>query len=130
MGGAQERGKSILVIEDDPLTREALGALLVGEGYTTRTAIEGGEALEVLRQGPPPDLILLDLLMPGMDGWHFRREQQHDPALAAIPVVVCSGTGDADLHAAALGAIGFVDKPIDPDQLLDMIRRVVGPART
>jgi two-component system, chemotaxis family, chemotaxis protein CheY len=129
MGKAPERGKTILVVEDDPLTREALGALLGGAGYTARAAAEGGEALEVLRQGPPPDLILLDLLMPGMDGWHFRREQQHDPALATIPVVVCSGTGDADLHAAALGAIGFIDKPIDPDQLLDTIHRALGPAR-
>jgi CheY-like chemotaxis protein len=129
MGEAQERGKMILVVEDDALTREALGGLLGGAGYTTRAAAEGGEALELLRRGPLPDLIVLDLLMPGMDGWHFRREQQHDRTLAEIPVVVCSGTGDADLHAAALGAIGFIDKPIDPDSLLDTIRRVLGPAR-
>jgi CheY-like chemotaxis protein len=129
MGEAPERAKTILVVEDDPLTREALGSFLGGAGFTTRAATDGAEALAVLRQGPLPDLIVLDLLMPVMDGWHFRREQQHDPALAAVPVVVCSGTGDADLHAAALGAAGFIDKPIDPDQLLDMIRRVLGPAR-
>jgi CheY-like chemotaxis protein len=129
MGEGQERGKTILVVEDDPLTREALGTLLGGAGFKTRAAADGAEALESLRRGPLPDLILLDLLMPVMDGWHFRREQQHDPALAAIPVVVCSGTGDADLHAAALGAAGFIDKPLDPDQLLEKIRAVLGLAR-
>jgi CheY-like chemotaxis protein len=128
MGNDAPRGKTILLIDDDPLTREALGMILASAGYTSRAAAEGAEALEKLRHGPPPDLIVLDLLMPGMDGWHFRREQRRDKALAALPVVVCSGTGDADLHAAALGAAGFINKPIDPDQLLQMVARVLGTA--
>ena len=129
MGIEAGRGKTILVVDDDPLTREALGMILASAGYASRAAADGAEALDTLRRGRPPDLIVLDLLMPGMDGWHFRREQRRDATLAALPVVVCSGTGDADLHAAALGAAGFINKPIDPDQLLQMVAHVLGPAQ-
>jgi CheY-like chemotaxis protein len=130
MGAQPADGKRVLVVEDDALTREALGNILRGGGYTACAAAEGGEALEVLRRGPPADLILLDLLMPGMDGWHFRREQRRDPALANLPVIVCSGTGDADLHAAALDAAGFLDKPFDPDRLLELVTRVLRQAQS
>ncbi len=129
MGNDANRGRSILVVEDDPLTREAMASILGSAGHKVRGAAEGEEALAVLRQGPLPDLIVLDLLMPGMDGWHFRREQLREPALAALPVIVCSGTGDADLHAAALGAAAFLDKPIDPDRLLETIDCILGPHR-
>ncbi len=127
--GAGVNGKDILVVDDDPLTRQAMGMILDTAGYATRAASDGQEALDVLQRGPLPALIVLDLLMPGMDGWHFRREQRRDAALATIPVVVCSGTGDADLHAAALGAAGFLDKPIDADQLLEMVGRVLRQAQ-
>jgi CheY-like chemotaxis protein len=129
MGAEPAEGKRVLVVEDDPLTREALGNILRSQGYAASGAAEGGEALDLLRSGPPHDLVLLDLLMPGMDGWHFRREQRRDPDLASVPVIVCSGTGDADLHAAALGAAGFLDKPIDPDRLLELVSRVLRQAK-
>ena len=120
--------RTILCVDDNEQALSIRKVMLETRGYRVVACTSGQQALEAFRQGGV-DLVLTDLLMPGMDGWHFRREQQHDPALAAIPVVVCSGTGDADLHAAALGAIGFIDKPIDPDSLLDTIRRVLGPAR-
>jgi CheY-like chemotaxis protein len=126
---AEAGGKNILVVDDDPLTRQALDMILGTAGYSARGAADGQEALKLLQSEPLPDLIILDLLMPGMDGWHFRREQRRVPALAVIPVVVCSGTGDADLHAAALGAAGFLDKPIDADQLLDLVGRVLRQAQ-
>jgi CheY-like chemotaxis protein len=129
MGADAGERKTILVIEDDAMTRQSLGMILGPAGYATCEAADGQEALLLLQRGPRPDLIVLDLLMPGMDGWHFRREQLRVPALAAIPVVVCSGTGDADLHAAALGAAGFLDKPIDADQLLEMVARVLRQAQ-
>jgi CheY-like chemotaxis protein len=129
MGAEPTNGKRVLVVEDDSLTREALENILRGAGYTAFGAAEGGEALELMRRAPLPDLVLLDLLMSGMDGWHFRREQRRDAALASVPVIVCSGTGDADLHAAALGAAGFLDKPFDPDRLLEMVARVLRQAQ-
>jgi CheY-like chemotaxis protein len=76
--------------------------LLGGGGYAVAAAADGAEALEALRRAAPPDLILLDLMMPVLDGWHFRREQLRDPALPAVPVAVVSGAGDADLHAHAI----------------------------
>ena len=83
-------GKVVLVVEDDRLAREALCAILQGAGYAARGAADGAEALGALRRGALPDLILLDLMMPVLDGWQFRREQLRDPGLAGVPVVICS----------------------------------------
>ena len=129
MNDESRLGKTILVVDDDALTREAVGIMLASAGYAVASAPDGGAALASLRRGLAPDLIVLDLLMPGIDGWHFRREQRRDPALAAIPIVVCSGTGDADIHATALGAVGFINKPLEADQFLQTVTRVLGRAQ-
>src|SRR5690242_18258082 len=97
-------GKSILVVEDDPLTREALAMVLGEAGCRVACAADGREALGLLRAGPKPDLILLDLSLPVLDGRQFRREQLQDPALAGIPVVVVSAAADLSQEAKALGA--------------------------
>ena len=123
--------KLILVVEDDSTTRLAMKTLLEAAGYRVACAANGREALDHLRQAEPPFLILLDLAMPVMDGWQFRREQQEDPALAAIPVVVLSGEGDLPRAAASLGAAGYFPKPVEFGGLLEAIR-VLGqeaPAR-
>src|SRR5262245_26845005 len=88
--------KAVLVVEDSIDTRDSLAFLLrsVG-GYQVSTAANGQEALDRLRAGPRPGLILLDLLMPTMDGWEFCHRLRQDPALASIPVVVVSGVGDS-----------------------------------
>src|SRR5687768_8139795 len=112
-----ESGRSILVVEDEPAAREGLAFLLEAVGHCVSRAANGREALDLLRSGPLPDVILLDLFMPVMDGADFRREQQRDPALAAVPVVLVSGAGDLDQWAAALGAIGLLRKPLDPGRL-------------
>jgi CheY-like chemotaxis protein len=114
--------KSILIVEDDALTREALTVMLEEDGYRVRSAANGRDALDCLREGRPPDLILLDLMMPVMNGWDFVRAQMGDPSLAAIPVVICSGTSDCKQQATALGAAGYLKKPIEVEALLRTIR--------
>ena len=112
----------ILIIEDNATTREALTTLLEGVGYGVTGAANGREALDYLRQAEPPCVILLDLSMPVMSGWQFRREQRHDPALAPIPVVVLSGESDLPRIAASLGVAGHFPKPVEFGELLQTIR--------
>jgi CheY-like chemotaxis protein len=112
----------ILIVEDEPNIREVLAAVLEDEGYQTISAANGLEALTHLRQSPDrPGLILLDLGMPVMTGWEFREEQQREPALANIPVIVMSATLHLDQTAAGLNAVDCLDKPIDLDTLLGVI---------
>jgi CheY-like chemotaxis protein len=82
-----------LVVDDDVHIRESLSEYLQEEGFDVRSASHGLEALEVARRGPRPDVIVLDLLMPVMDGWDFRAAQLASPDLADIPVVVISAAG-------------------------------------
>jgi CheY-like chemotaxis protein len=110
--------KHILLVEDASDLRPALTALLGLKGYRVGWAGDGREALEYLRRGDPPDLILLDLALPEMDGWEFRREQLQDPALAAIPVVLVSGDENLPRSAAALGARAYLEKPVGLDDLV------------
>jgi CheY-like chemotaxis protein len=115
--------KRILVVEDDDFTRETMTMLLAIEGFTVTAAANGQEALDKLRAAAPPDLILLDLMMPVKDGWQFRREQAQDPALASIPVVVVSAAGDVGQKAASIGAAGYLQKPVEPGVLLATVRQ-------
>src|SRR5262245_16584762 len=82
--------KRILVVDDDQATRQGMACLLEAEGYDVAEAANGSEALSRLRGEPLPTLIVLDLMMPGMDGFQFRSEQERDPALGRIPVVIVS----------------------------------------
>lgn len=113
----------VLLVEDDADVRFMLSMILEAEGYQVATAADGREALDQLRTRSRPSLILLDLMMPVMDGWRFRAEQQQDPALASIPVVVISAADGVPQKAASIGAAGYLRKPIDFDALLDMVRR-------
>jgi CheY-like chemotaxis protein len=114
----------ILVVEDDADVRETLVLVLESEGFDVRAARDGREALEVLRGGFRPRLILLDLMMPVMNGWEFRAEMKRDPELASIPVVFVSALEPAPDRAAALDAAGFLHKPFDLDELLETVERV------
>jgi CheY-like chemotaxis protein len=96
-------------------------SLLELEGYIVHTAADGAEALKCLRSGLKPGLILLDLMMPGMDGFQFRKEQLQDPKLSAIRVVVYSGHHDANANAALLKPTAYVKKPIDLDSFLELV---------
>jgi CheY-like chemotaxis protein len=110
----------ILIVDGDFQTRAALALALQAAGYTTRVAANGLDALRVLRAWRP-DLILLDLLMPGMDGWTFRTRQLLDPRLAGIPVVVLSDSGDsARSEATRLGVAHCFAKP-SGTEILDFL---------
>jgi CheY-like chemotaxis protein len=110
---------SVLIVEDNGGTREALALLLQAAGYTTGEAEDGRSALTYLRCHPPPRLILLDLMMPGMDGWEFLRERRKVSDLARIPVVLFTAEGGLDASSVwALGANDVLHKPADPDDLL------------
>jgi CheY-like chemotaxis protein len=123
MTTGRQDGKRILVVEDDAATRDALSLILSAQGFDVQGAANGQEALALLRSGPHPDLILLDLMMPIMDGWQFRREQTRDPTLSAIPVVVLSADGNVQPKAAALRAAGYLQKPVEVENLLEAIRQ-------
>jgi CheY-like chemotaxis protein len=113
---------TLLIVDDDDFGRETLGRILEAAGYSVLRAASGGEALRRLRHGPRPDLIVLDLLMPSVDGWQVVRQQQRDPRLAPIPVVVVSAVDDA-LPRAGPGVVGRFTKPVNVHDLLDTIRR-------
>ena len=115
--------KRILLIDDNPMTREAISMILAGAGYCVALASNGADALQRLREHRRPDLILLDLAMPILDGQHFRHAQQQDQALASIPIVVFSGADRAKEEAVALGAAACLHKPADPGRLLEVVRR-------
>jgi CheY-like chemotaxis protein len=115
---------TVLLVEDDDDVRAAYAAYLEGAGYVVVEAGDGREALQRLRAAPDAFcLILLDLFMPTMDGWTFRKRQLRDPAMAAIPVVVISADPDVVPTAAALGAVGSMRKPLDLRLLLETVAR-------
>lgn len=111
----------VLIVEDDPDLREMMAQLLTLEGFEAATAENGREALKYLRTNRAPDLILLDLMMPVMDGWEFKREQERDAALAGVPVIVLSALDQA--RAPEVAAHAFLKKPLDFDRLLELVRR-------
>jgi CheY-like chemotaxis protein len=115
--------KSVLVIEDDAATRDAVSIALEDEGYSVTGVANGQEALQHLRRAAPPNLILLDLMMPIMNGWEFRKQQAQDPALRSIPVVVVSADRSDPQKTAALGARDYLIKPVDLEQLLEAVQR-------
>lgn len=109
----------ILVVEDDLGSRQALTNVLRDRGYRVTAVGDAIQAMERLRRQPHPDLIVLDLMMPGKDGWDFRQEQKRDPAIAGIPVVAVSAVGklvDVDVS---------LRKPLDYDELLAAVERYV-----
>ena len=114
----------ILVIDDDDDIRETVLECLVDSGHAAVGASGAMEALEMLGRGEQtPALILLDLMMPGMNGGEFRAEQLKDPALARIPVIVLSADANAEAKAAELGAAGCLKKPVRLHTLLEVVRR-------
>lgn len=112
----------VLIVEDEFLLRDDLAQALRAAGYEISEASNGRIALEAMRRDKP-QLVLLDLFMPVMDGAQFRVEQLKDPALASVPVVIVSGHAD-ERQVRSLGAADFVGKPVDERALMAIIERI------
>ena len=117
----------ILVVDDDADVRESLADILGDEGYRVTGVENGVEALAYLRARTRPSLILLDMTMPEMDGWRFRLEQQKNPELAGIPVVILSAHGSIREAALVLGAADYLRKPLRVESLLEIADRYCRP---
>jgi CheY-like chemotaxis protein len=116
---------TVLIVDDDLPVRTALKELFETEGYAVALAANGRAALNHLRKGLRPCVILLDLMMPEMDGWDFRNAQLADPGLKDIPVVILTAVGfSAETVRAQFGDIPFVPKPPAHMGLLDMVKRL------
>ncbi len=114
------RGCPILIVEDDAGLREMMTALLTLEGFEPQAACDGVEALQRLRgANVRPHVIVLDMMMPRMDGWQFCQERAKDPALNAIPVVVLSA---APTNRLQIRVAAVLSKPFDYDRFLNTIR--------
>lgn len=118
------RCKSILIVEDDLDIRTTLKQILEFEGYSVFTATNGKEGLEELGKIPRPCVILLDMMMPIMNGWEFMKAQKEDVLLATIPVVIVSAAGER--ASSTPGAAGFIKKPIELNHLFDFVKRYCG----
>ena len=118
------RSGSLLVVEDDEDIRATVSTILTDEGYQVIDVADGAAALRYLRSGATrPSLILLDLMMPVMDGWGFRAAQLEDPELAFIPVVILSAANDLQERVRELHVEDCLAKPLDLPRLLDAIER-------
>lgn len=109
---------AILVVDDDDDIRQTLRDLLEDEGYRVLEAANGQEALQRLRDDARVCVVLLDLMMPVMDGWEFRQEQLSDPAISGVPVVIITASGRTN---GALGSVDILKKPLRVETLLEAV---------
>lgn len=114
------RAATILVVDDDRDTREAIRDLLDMEGYKVICLASGERALAYLREHPTPDLIMSDLFMPGLNGWELVHELASKPRYTLVPIVVV--TGSSSHEGAPVPADRVFNKPVDPDLLLQTVR--------
>lgn len=119
---------TILVVDDDPAIRDVVADILSMSDYDVQTAANGAEALEQIRQEQPA-AVLLDLMMPIMDGWEFLRHCRREPPCAPVPVAIMSAARDASAVAHELGAQAFLAKPFELDDVLCVVDRLAAGAR-
>ncbi len=124
--GGGGRGPVVLIVDDDERMREYVRVNLEMEGYTVREAGDGEEGLRVLEESTP-DLVLLDVMMPGVDGWEMLRRVQERHGVGTIPVIMFSGKIEepAAEEAAKRGAQGFIGKPFNPQELIDQTKQLL-----
>jgi CheY-like chemotaxis protein len=124
VGAPSSHRCTVLVVDDDAEVCDLLRVALSPEGYQIATVPNGREALHYLRSNADACIILLDLMLPVMDGPHFRTAQLHDRSLAWIPLVVMSAAVDAERRARELGARRLIRKPLDLDDVKQALRYV------
>ena len=112
---------SILLVEDDRQLLQAMRDILDAEGYRVIGAFDGQEAIDRLREGARPSVILLDMMMPRKDGYQFRAEQLADPRLAAIPVIAYSGDARVAEAARTLRVEHWFQKPVNFGAMLEAV---------
>src|ERR671937_1755339 len=122
--GKPARGPLVLVVDDDPQVREVVRVNLEMEGYAVLEAGNADEGLKAV-EDEAPDLILLDVMMPQVDGWEMLRRVQERHGIGSIPVVMFSGQIDVGREAAERGAQGFVGKPFDLRALIEQTKQIV-----
>ncbi len=120
--------QDILIIDDDQRVRRALARAFAAEGYSVATAGDGDEALHSLaRSESPPKIIIVDLMMPVMDGWRFRRHLLEQPRFANVPLIVFSGAGCEDSGQSLPGVL-CIPKPVNLRTLFDNVARLIAEA--
>lgn len=132
MIAGQSKGKPrVLVVEDDPALLTMVSRL-VGTIADVVTATDGQQALELLQAGPPPDLVLSDVMMPRMDGLTLSRKMKADPKLAKVPVILLTAKGDPGDVIAGIntGARAYLTKPFKADDLLGKVRKALNIKET
>ena len=123
----ENKRRKVLIVDDDEMSRVLVAKALEYEGYQTHQAESGHIALQIINDWQP-HLVLLDVNMPGLDGWGVLTALKHDPALADIPVVMLSIVDDRNL-GYALGASEYLTKPLDRDRLLSVLKKYCGSAK-
>jgi DNA-binding response OmpR family regulator len=125
---AVAKGGRILVVDDEPMVRDTLGAVLADEGYVVDVAVDGEDALARVHAARP-DAILLDLMMPGMNGRQFLHALRKEPAYAQVPVLIMTAVHGLEINLTAIGASEVVEKPFDVDDLLNKVALAVYRSR-
>ena len=127
--GVRAAARRLLLVEDDEATCKPLAEALEGDGFEVVTAANGREALHLLQDGPRPSAILLDVMMPVIDGWDFRYVQSNDPSLRDIPVLLISASGfSVETIRQQFGDVELFRKPINYVALLQALARACGQA--
>ncbi|MEX2238325.1 MAG: response regulator [Dehalococcoidia bacterium] len=124
----QSAGATVLVVEDDERIQRLVQIVLKGEGYKVRQATNGRQALDMIND-EAPDLVLLDLMLPVLDGWALRERLKQKPATAAIPILVMSAVRNLPQTARELDVAGYLSKPFEIDDLIRSVRRQVDRRR-
>src|SRR5918911_5385757 len=118
--------KRVLVVDDEPTIRELVAEALREAGYWVETAGHGAEALRLMHGGPPPHAIVLDLMMPRLDGSGFVELMRLNPRLASVPIVLLTAAYGAAQAAARIDARACITKPFELDHLVDAVATVIG----
>ena len=125
-GSRPRNAATVLIVDDDPRLREVIRVNLEYDGMVVREAATAEEGLRALEGGEPPDLVMLDVMMPGLDGWEMLRRVREQHGLDSLPVIMFSGKADGGREKAkAGGAQAFIGKPLDPLALVEQAKALL-----